>query len=119
MRGFTASRSEVEWIGLAVDPRIERHVHLRGERRLDIPQDADQKRVELAKNRNQGEKLRRCAAFRNEDYGLLRHADAEVAVRGFGGVQEHAWRSGAGEGRCQFASDVARSAASGHDILVW
>lgn len=58
------------------------------------------------------------AGAREEDDGVAGREDADVAVDGFGGVEEYGGKAGGGERSGQFAGDVAGLTDAGEDDLV-
>ena len=74
-------------------------------------------RRQLAQKRDELQQLEGVAAFGNHQGGIAGRIDAQIAVGGFGGVQEDGRRSGAAQRRDDLARHVAGLAETGDHQL--
>ncbi len=108
---------QVVGIGFALDRGVQPDIHLRGERRCQIAQDADQRRAKLAQQGHQRLEFGGRAVVGEQHGGVARRVDSEVAVYGFGRMQEDRGGAGAAQRCDDLSGDVAALADAGYDDL--
>ena len=107
--------TQVERARLFGDAAVERDVRRLAERRPAVAGDGDEARAQPLDRLEQAQQLLRLAAVRQRDDHVFRLDDAEVAVRGFGRVEEEGGRAGARQRRRNLAADDPRLAHAGDD----
>ena len=94
------------------DVGVEMDVGFGGERRARIARDGDQPRALTLDQRDDHQKLRAFSRIRQGDHHVVARNHAQVAVAGFGGMDEECRSAGACQGGRNLAGDVAGLADS-------
>ena len=110
--------SELVWAGFAGDADVERDVGWLGERGGEAAAEADERGAEARDDGEEAKELFGFAAVGEGEEDVAAGEDAEVAVEGFGGVEELGGGAGGDEGGGDFAGDEAAFADSGEDDAV-
>ncbi len=106
-------------VGLALHGGIQQNVQMRGERRGGAAQNADERRTEFAQQRHQRQQFAGRAVLGDQDRRVARRVDAQVAMHGLGGMQEHRGGTGAAQSGHDFARDMPALADAGDHHFPW
>lgn len=101
--GFPCCRKHQANIGMIHDERLPARCN------------ADDRDFQGARVQKDSAQFRRVAGVRDDDQRITLHQHAEVAMRGFGRVDEHRRRAGGGQCRGDLARNMARLSHAGYD----
>jgi hypothetical protein len=108
---------EVERAGFAFDGGVEHDVRMLGEGGSQVPGEGDDAHAGALEDGQQVDELVRFAGIGEREDGVFGLEQAEIAVHGFGGVQDVGGRAGAGESGGDLLADVEGLADAGDDDL--